>query len=117
MESVEELIATEQIRQQKARYCRYLDTKQFDEWEALFKPDAHIAFYNPDASVLGEYNNIAELAPLARKVFGARQTAHQLHNSEIEFTSETTATAIWSMADCQIHPAKGDEPEKTELAY
>ena len=59
----------ESIRQRKAKYCRYLDTKQFDAWEALFMPDAK----------------------------------NQIHNSEIDFTSESEATAIWSMEDWHVH--------------
>ena len=58
------LEAMERIRDQKAKYCRYLDTKQFDNWEAIFKADAQIVFYNLDNSVMRAFNSIAELSPM-----------------------------------------------------
>ena len=42
----------EAIRDQKAKYCRYLDTKQFDAWEDLFIKDVRITFYGPEGQVL-----------------------------------------------------------------
>lgn len=117
MTTIQELAIKDAVRTQKAKYCRHLDTKQFDEWEALFKPNASIIFYNPDQTILGKFDSIAELSPLARKVFGARVTAHQIHNSEIEVNSDRVVTAIWSMSDCQIHPAAEGEPVKAEHGY
>ena len=40
MQTPERLLAVEQIRQLKARYFRLLDTKRWDEFEALFSADA-----------------------------------------------------------------------------
>lgn len=117
MTTIQELAIKETIRTQKAKYCRYLDTKQFDEWEALFKPDAAIIFYNPDQTILGKFDSIAELSPLARKVFGGRVTAHQIHNSEIELKSDTAVSAIWSVGDFQIHTATEGEAAKAEHGY
>jgi 3-phenylpropionate/cinnamic acid dioxygenase small subunit len=37
---LQELIAREQIRDVKARYCRLLDTKDWDGFAALFTEDA-----------------------------------------------------------------------------
>jgi hypothetical protein len=86
------LEALEQIRIQKAKYCRYLDTKQFDAWEAIFKPNARIVFYNLDNSVLAAFDSLAQLSLVSRGLFSTTQTIHQIHGSEIEFTSPTTAT-------------------------
>lgn len=33
------LLEIEAIKQLKARYCRFLDTKQWDDWRALFTDD------------------------------------------------------------------------------
>ncbi|CAB3962252.1 MULTISPECIES: nuclear transport factor 2 family protein [Burkholderia] len=112
-----DLEAAEQIRQQKAKYCRYVDTKQFDAWEGIFKPDAKITFYNLDNSVMAEFNSIAELSAMSRRLFANAQTIHQTHNSEIEFKSATEATAIWSMEDWHIYAAKDGNPSKTMHGY
>ena len=37
--SVEGLHEVEAIKQLKARYCRYLDTKDWDAWRAIFADD------------------------------------------------------------------------------
>ncbi|HEJ6940125.1 TPA: nuclear transport factor 2 family protein [Serratia marcescens] len=109
--------ALEKIRTQKAKYCRYLDTKQFDAWEALFKPDARIVFHNLDGSVMAAFDSIVELRPMSRGLFATAQTIHQVHSSEIEFTSPTTAIAIWSMEDRHIYAPEGDAPSKTMQGY
>jgi 3-phenylpropionate/cinnamic acid dioxygenase small subunit len=112
-----DLEAVERIRQQKAKYCRYLDTKQFDAWESLFKPDAKIIFYNLDNSVLAEFSSIAELSRMSRGLFATTRTIHQTHNSEIEFKSPTEASAIWSMEDWHVYAPEGDNPSKTMHGY
>jgi len=109
--------AKEVIRDRKAKYCRYLDTKQFDQWEALFKPDAKIIFYNLDDSVLAEFKSIAELSPMTRGLFATTQTIHQTHNSEIQFKSPTVASAIWSMEDWHIYAPEDGKPSKTMHGY
>jgi hypothetical protein len=112
-----DLEAIELIRQQKAKYCRYLDTKQFDKWEQLFTPNATIVFYNLDNSVMAQFESIAEFSPMTRAFFATTQTIHQTHNSEIEFTSDTEASAIWSMEDRHIYAPEGDNPPKTMHGY
>lgn len=112
-----QLQVKELIRDRKAKYCRFLDTKQFDNWEALFKPDARIVFYNLDNSVLAEFKTIAELSPMTRRLFATTQTVHQTHNSEIEFQSNTQASAIWSMEDWHIYAPESDKPSKTMHGY
>jgi hypothetical protein len=112
-----DLQSMELIRQQKARYCRYLDTKQFDAWERLFKPDAKITFHNLDGSVMVEFNSIAELSSVTRRLFATAQTIHQTHNSEIDFKSPTEASAIFSMEDWHVYAPEGDKPSKTLHGY
>jgi hypothetical protein len=105
----------ENIRQAKARYCRFLDTKAFDQWERLFSPEARITFYNPDGTVAMEFQSIAEFSTLTRDFFAATITVHQTHNSEIDFVSDSTARAIWSMEDWHIYPA--GSPHRTLHGY
>ena len=112
-----EAAAKELIRERKAKYCRCLDTKQFEQWEALFKPDAQIIFYNLDNSILAEFNSIAELSSMTRRLFATTQTIHQTHNSEIGFRSPTVASAIWSMEDWHIYAPEEGKPSKTMHGY
>ncbi len=112
-----QLEAMENIRQRKAKYCRYLDTKQFDAWEALFTPDAKIVFYKPDKSVIASFDSIADMSRMTRNLFATNRTVHQTHNSEIDFTSETEAAAIWSMEDWHVFAPQDGNPGSTMHGY
>ena len=103
----------ELIRQRKAQYCRYLDTKQFDEWEKLFSPDVQITMYGVDGAVLRSFDSLNSFAGLTRGLFATTQTIHQTHNSEIEFKSNAEVAAIWSMEDWHIYEPKDGQAPRT----
>jgi SnoaL-like domain len=72
------LLAIEAIKQLKARYCRYLDAK---DWALIRGADDFVAF--------------------TRRGIGrpTQATAHQVHAPEIELTSATTARGVWALQD------------------
>jgi 3-phenylpropionate/cinnamic acid dioxygenase small subunit len=107
----------EEIRDRKAKYCRYLDTKQFDDWEGLFCADARITFYGPDGEVLLDFNSFAEFCRLTRILFSTTRTIHHVHNSEITLISEVEAHAIWSMEDWHIYSSTENNPAKSMNGY
>jgi hypothetical protein len=107
----------EMIRTRKAQYCRFLDTKQFEQWEKLFNPGAKITFYGVDSRVLMSFDSFEAFASLTRDLFATAQTIHQVHNSEIEFKSDTEASAIWSMEDWHIYAPVDGNPSKTLHGY
>ncbi|MFT3965615.1 MAG: nuclear transport factor 2 family protein [Sphingobium sp.] len=84
------------ISEVKARYCRFLDTKQWDAWGALFTEDFVL-----DTSAAGGPAPIigrdAAVATVRRSIETAR-TAHQVHTPEIAIDGDT-ADAIWAMQD------------------
>lgn len=99
MNDVERSVAAEAIRQTKARYFRYLDTKNRDAFSAVFAADATMDMRgeSQDGSGLVHGNrNIAEF--ILDSVEGII-TVHHGHTPEIEFMSATTATVIWAMED------------------
>src|ERR1700677_3069906 len=59
----------EMIRTRKAQYCRFLDTKQFEQWEKLFNPGAKITFYGVDSRVLMLFDSFEAFASLTRDLF------------------------------------------------
>jgi 3-phenylpropionate/cinnamic acid dioxygenase small subunit len=107
----------EEIRDRKAKYCRYLDTKQFDDWERLFCTNAHITFYGPDGEVLLDFNDLTEFSRLTRALFATTRTIHQVHNSEITLIAEGEAHAIWSMEDWHIYSPTKETPAKSMNGY
>lgn len=83
----------EAIRQVKARYFRYLDTKQWELWRTVFTDDLRLdgttrPYATPDDFVEG-----------TRSWLGPALTIHHGHTSEVVLTSATTARAITAMFD------------------
>ena len=88
----------EAIKQLKARYCRYLDTKRWDDWRQLFTDD-----FVSDTSQSGGklISGAEEFVSYVRNTLGkpSQPTAHQVHAPEIALTSATTATGVWALED------------------
>ena len=80
----------------KARYCRLLDTKQWDAWTELFVEE--VVLYTSEAggppSITGREPAIA----MVRANIETARTAHQVHNPEITITGDT-AVGVWAMQD------------------
>ncbi len=98
MTDTERLMAAEEIKQLKARYFRYMDTKQWSGWEEIFTTDAvmDVSEEQVSESVIKGRDKII---PFVSKVLEGVVTVHHGHMPEIEVLSETTARAIWSMED------------------
>lgn len=122
----DELVEIERIKQLKARYFRFLDTKDWDGFETLFTDDAVLdarqSFYAPHP-VTGKplTHGRADLvegidtgdmlmaggktmADKGRKLFPGVITMHHGHMPEIEIISADEATAIWPMEDRLLFP-------------
>lgn len=112
-----ELEVKEFIRDRKAKYCRYLDTKQFDKWEKLFSGDAKVTFCKPDGTVMMASENVKKFFEVTRDFFATTVTVHQIHNSEIEFKSHTEASAIWAMEDWHRYTPTSERPAKSMHGY
>ncbi len=92
------LLAIEAIKQLKARYCRYLDAKDWAAWRSLFTDD----FLSDTSQAGGKLILGADgFVAFTRKGIGrpAQATAHQVHAPEIELTSATTARGVWALQD------------------
>jgi SnoaL-like domain len=92
------LLAIESIKQLKARYCRYLDTKDWAAWRTTFADD----FVSDTAEAGGKVIAGADdFVAFTRKALGrpTQATAHQVHAPEIELTSTTTARGVWALQD------------------
>jgi uncharacterized protein (TIGR02246 family) len=97
MEAIERLQAIEAIKQLKARYFRTMDTKDWVAMRNVFADDVVIDT-TEDAGgepIVGADTFISFL----QDVIGPVTTVHHGHMAEIEVTSDTTASAVWSMED------------------
>jgi hypothetical protein len=89
------------IYELKARYCRLMDTKQWDAWRDLFTED-----YELDVTAGTDLPVITgREAALERVLSSIRHavTAHQVHSPEIRIDGDT-ASGIWAMQDRVIFP-------------
>lgn len=80
----------------KARYCRFMDTKQWDAWRDLFTED-----YELDVSEAGGPPLIkgrSEALEMAMSFVLTAVTVHQVHIPEIQIKGDT-AEGIWAMQD------------------
>src|SRR5579863_1084413 len=94
--ATEALSDRDAICEVKARYCRLLDTKQWDAWGDLFTEDFVL-----DTSEGGGPPAItgrAAVVAMVREAIETTRTAHHVHSPEIVVTGDT-ARAIWAMQD------------------
>ncbi|MGW3247281.1 nuclear transport factor 2 family protein [Streptomyces sp. NPDC001070] len=94
--TVQRLADIEEIHQLKARYFRYIDTKQWSKLAGLFT--AH-----PTIDVGAKYSSGKEMAETTAALLGNAPTAHQGFLPEIEVHGDT-ATGIWAMEDYVSFP-------------
>ena len=92
---IERLVAIEEIKTLKARYCRCVDMQDWPGFRALFTDGATLFFPENYAapSSIGEFMDGIETA-----LVGCISVHHALM-AEIEITSADTATGIWAMDD------------------
>lgn len=86
----------EAITQLKARYCRTMDTKDWDSMRSLFADDVTIDTVESGGSVV---TGADEFMIFLQQAIGDVATVHHCHMPEIERTSPTSASAIWAMED------------------
>jgi len=102
----EHLYDLEQIKQLKARYCRFVDTKQWSRLTNLFAPDTRFDGFGsaPTGATVADF--IAGISQRLAHVV----SIHHCHTPEITLTSETTARGIWPMVDYLQFPP--DQPPR-----
>jgi SnoaL-like domain len=107
MDPLDRLLAVEEIRKLKARYFRYMDTKQFDRLEELFAPDMQVL--TPSGAVYVDSG--PGFAASLKHSLEHSVSVHQGFMGEIEILDEQNATGIWAMQDViewqDRHPTQG----------
>lgn len=120
MTDIEELLAREAIRETKARYCRLLDTKRWDEWAQVFTADATMDVSDDVKGIAGAQPCIRTrdvIVSQTRALVGPAQHVHHVHSPEIQFVSDVQARVIWAMEDWVSFPEGGPRPFTSMRAY
>lgn len=104
MDDAATLLEIESIKQLKARYCRYLDLKDWAAWRELFADD----FVSNTVAAGGDVTAGADaFVAFTRQNIGksTQHTVHQVHAPEIELISATSARGVWALQDVvQLFP-------------
>lgn len=92
----------EEIKKLKARYFRGLDSKDWDLYADVFTEDVVVDLSAMGGGYKGEvYRGRDRFMAYARGLTLV-QSVHHGHMPEIELTSATTATGVWSMEDYNL---------------
>ncbi len=100
----------EAIRQLKARYCRFLDTKDVESWRTVFTSDVVVRLDmavgtgGHDPMTASPVEGVDTFVPMVMGGLDNVATMHHCHTPEITLTSPTTASGIWAMEDFLIFP-------------
>nr|UBX54536.1 hypothetical protein [Aspergillus sp.] len=91
----------EAIRYRKAQYCRFLDSRQWDQLKELMLPDLTTIFYEPDGAVtrVGDFelsfSSRDEFVGFHEKQSAGIQMVHIVGLGEIEQIGPERVRAIW----------------------
>lgn len=96
LQLVEKLAALEEIGKLKARYCRFVDNKQWDALRDLFTPDCR---FDGSGGGMGEIADRDQFVAEVAAGLAGCVSVHHVHNPEIEFTAPDRAEGIWAMED------------------
>ncbi len=98
----------EALRQLKARYCRFLDTKDVESWRNVFATDVvvtlDLAVSTGGADPMTAPGprgpkGLDDFVPMVMASLQNAATMHHCHTPELTLTSATTATGIWALED------------------
>ena len=107
MDITEKLQAIEEIRALKARYFRYMDTKQFDALASVFTSDMQVV--SPDGNIWLTGGDA--FAGSLRTSLEYSVSCHQGFTAEIDIIDDSNARGIWAMQDViewpEGHPREG----------
>jgi hypothetical protein len=109
MDALQTLLAENEIKGLKARYCRLLDTKDWDGLTSLFLEDA-VLDVQQDTGNPPIHGRAAIIEQIRVAVIDAA-SSHQVHTPEITLTGDDSAESIWAMQDRVVwQPGKSPIP-------
>ena len=108
MDDVKHLLAIEEIKRLKAKYCRVMDEKDWEQWRDVFTSDA--AMLVPEVNEEPVIRGVDAIIAFIRPLLINAVTVHHLHAPEITILSESEATGIWALDDNLRWPAGTSSP-------
>jgi len=118
--ALDRLLAIEEIKRLKARYFRFVDSKDQAGLATLFTPDGILDMRHAPAGPADESALVSGADKIAQFILAAvsgARTVHLGHMPEILITSTDTATAIWAMQDLLKWRDKSPYPFHELISY
>jgi len=110
LSGIDQLIAIEEIRQLKARYFRYVDTKRWDLLPSVFTSDCTFSFEGVTPGRVDTYSSVEEFMTGVKRILGNVISVHHGHTPEITLIGPRTASGIWAMTDLVQRPVNDPLP-------
>jgi len=108
---------SEAIRSNKARYCRFVDTKQWDELAKLALPETTYTFFDVAGEPLYQFASTQAWLKVTTESLEGAHTSHRVCNSELSMISDSKVAAIWAMEDYLIFKPENGKPSKKMHGY
>ncbi len=89
----------ENIRTLKARYCRFMDTKQWEAFSQLLSEEVVLEFYDTAGALQLKVEGREEVMRQVPAYLKSAQSVHLVQHHEIELLTPTTARGIWAVED------------------
>jgi hypothetical protein len=86
-----------ELTELKARYCRFLDCKRWQDYAGVFALDG-ISQFGPDPEEGAVVGREAIIALMEKQLKNA-QTVHHVHPGEFRFHDDGQVSALWPMDD------------------
>jgi hypothetical protein len=105
------LLAIEEIKQLKARYCRLIDQKEWGGLADLLAEDVRVKIAGAPggADDTQRFDKRSDFLDQLQALMQPLTTVHHVHAPEIELLSKTRARGTWAVAD-RLH-----FPERSSL--
>jgi len=97
METLQKLLDIEAIRAVKARYCRFIDTKDWSGFASLFTADAVLDVREDTGR--DPVRGVDAILAQVRFAVDHAATSHQVHTPEIALDGPDAARGVWAMQD------------------
>lgn len=108
MDDLQRLIAVEEIKRLKAKYCRVMDEKDWDQWRDVFASDAVMLV--PEAEARPAIHGVEAIIDFVRALLIDAVTVHHAHAPEITVLNDTEARGIWALDDNLWWPSQTPSP-------
>lgn len=108
------LLAYEDIRMTKSRYCRFIDTKDWEALKDVFAPDA-VADFSTEGNPIPVLEGRDTIVNVFQDLVDPAVTVHQVHGADIELVSATEANVLSPMEDYVTFPE--GNPNKSFHGY